>query len=100
MVNLADRLKGLRDASGLTQRQVAQRLGLVPSAVCAYENSSRLPSYSVLIRLAGLFHVSTDYLLGLENTPKMDLSGLTQEEAEAIFRLAELLRQKGRSSHM
>ena len=57
-------------------------------------------SYSVLIRLAGLFHVSTDYLLGLENTPKMDLSGLTQEEAEAIFRLAELLRQKGRSSHM
>ena len=100
MVNLADRLKGLRDASGLTQRQVAQRLGLVPSAVCAYENGSRLPSYSVLIRLAGLFHVSTDYLLGLENTPKMDLSGLTQEEAEAIFRLADLLRQKGRSSHM
>jgi transcriptional regulator with XRE-family HTH domain len=95
MVNLADRLKGLRNASGLTQRQVAQRLGLVPSAVCAYENGSRLPSYGVLVRLAGLFHVSTDYLLGLENTPRMDLSGLTQEEAEAIFRLAQLLRQKG-----
>ena len=92
MVNISERLRDLRALSGLTQRQVAQRLGVAPSAVCAYENGSRLPSYGVLIRLAGLFHVSTDYLLGVERGARLDLSGLSPEAVEAISRLAHLLR--------
>ncbi len=39
----------------------------------------------VLIRISKVFNVSTDYLLGLEPKNRIDLSGLSQEETDAVF---------------
>lgn len=70
MVNMGDKLHSLRTEMKLTQKQVADRIGLAISAVSSYESGTRYPSYETLIKLSRMFHVSTDYLLGLTEKKK------------------------------
>jgi len=67
MVDFGTILKKLRKESGLTQQQVADRLWLSKATVSYYEQSLRYPSPEILIKLSRIFHVSTDYLLGIED---------------------------------
>ena len=87
MVEFANKLKNLRIQNHYTQDQLAQKLGVTKSQVSAYETGTRMPSYNVLIALARIFRVTTDYLLGVENKNTLDLSGLTTEEISAIQNL-------------
>ena len=93
MVNFGNRLKALRISRRLTQKQLANQAGVAISAISSYESGNRYPSYDVLISLARIFHVSTDYLLGLNKRSEIDVSGLNQEEVEAIIRMIDLLRR-------
>ena len=77
----------------MTQEQLAQKLNLTKSVISAYETGLRLPSYDVLIRIAKIFNVSTDYLLGLEHKQEVDLSGLSQEEINALLNLIKAMKQ-------
>lgn len=54
----------------------------------------RQPSFEILVRLANLYRVSTDYLLGQTNSRSIDLSGLSEEEAAHISALVELMSKK------
>ena len=85
MINFGNKLKLLRLQDNMTQEQLAQKLNLTKSVISAYETGLRLPSYDVLIRIAKIFNVSTDYLLGLEHKQEVDLSGLSQEEINALL---------------
>ena len=60
-------LKNLRLQANLSQSELAQMLGISRSAVSSYENGTRSPNHDVLLKLAALFNVSTDYLLGNES---------------------------------
>ncbi len=91
---MGDKLKSLRTEKKLTQKQVADQIGLAISAVSSYESGSRYPSYDVLVQLAHIFHVSTDYLLGMTDKRNIDVTGLGDEEIELISQLVEKLRQK------
>jgi len=91
---MGDKLKALRIEKKLTQKQVADRIGLAISAVSSYESGSRYPSYDVLVRLAHIFHVSTDYLLGMTDKRNVDVTGLADDEIEAVSQLVEMLRRK------
>lgn len=93
MVDFGRKLKTLRLQNDLTQAQLASKLGLTKSVVSAYETNLRLPSYDVLIHIAKIFNVSTDYLLGLENKREIDLSGLTNEEIEALLNLISAMKR-------
>lgn len=93
-MNMGDKLKSLRTEKKLTQKQVADQIGLAISAVSSYESGSRYPSYDVLVQLAHIFHVSTDYLLGMTDKRNIDVTGLGDEEIELISQLVEKLRQK------
>lgn len=93
-MNMGDKLKSLRIEKKLTQKQVADRIGLAISAVSSYESGSRYPSYDVLVRLAHIFHVSTDYLLGMTDKRNVDVTGLSDDEIEAVSQLVEMLRKK------
>ncbi|MCI6999253.1 MAG: helix-turn-helix domain-containing protein [Clostridiales bacterium] len=59
-----ERLKQLRTDAGMTQRDVAQLLGVDRTTYVKYENGSSDPSTATLIRLADYFGVSVDYLIG------------------------------------
>lgn len=59
-----ERIKYLREKSGLTQKDVATRLGLEPAAISKYELDMREPNIEAIKKLATMFNVSIDYLLG------------------------------------
>ncbi|MGN0242610.1 MAG: helix-turn-helix domain-containing protein [Lachnospiraceae bacterium] len=94
MVNFGQKLRDLRIEQNLTQKQVADRVGLATSAISAYEQGTRYPSYDVFIRLSKIFHVSADYLLELQPTRSLDVSDLTQEEIDCLYRLIAVMRKR------
>lgn len=98
MVDFGKRIKILRTRDGLTQQQLAQRLGITKSCVSAYENDLRLPPYDTLISIARIFNTTTDYLLGLEHYQEIDFSGLTDEEISALNRLIKIMKQRGNTN--
>ncbi len=93
MVDFGNVLKTLRFKENMTQAQLAQKLGLTKSVISAYETGLRLPSYDILIHIAKIYNVSTDYLLGLENKQELDLSGLSQEEINALLNLIKAMKR-------
>ncbi|MBS5583746.1 MAG: helix-turn-helix transcriptional regulator [Clostridium sp.] len=92
MVDFGNRLKTLRIKKKLTQQQLADLLGLTKSVISAYENGLRYPAYDVLIKIARIFKVSTDFLLGVEIKREIDTSGLTDEQVEALIELIDTIR--------
>ena len=90
----AIRLKQLRLDKHLRQDQVAALIGVTKSAISAYENDLRQPSYAVLVRFAMLYRVSTDYLLGCSNNRTIDISGLTETEAALITEIVASMTAK------
>lgn len=93
MINLGNILKTLRLKSNMTQAQLAQKLGLTKSVISAYETGLRLPSYDILIHIAEIYNVSTDYLLGVEHKQEIDLSGLSQEEVTVVLNLIKVMKK-------
>lgn len=89
MYQIAKRISYLREKNQLTQAALAKKLGISRSAVNAWEMSLSVPSTQKIVELAGLFHVSTDYLLGLSDGMSVDISALDNEEREIVFRLVE-----------
>lgn len=87
IIDLSIRLRQLRLDKRLRQEQVAELIGVTKSAISAYENDLRQPSFDVLLQLANLYRVSTDYLLGRTDTRSLDLSGLTAAEATLVTEL-------------
>lgn len=61
----ADRLRELRINSKLSQRALAAKTNLSPSAIKQWENESRVPNAEAVVTLAKFFSVSCDYLLGM-----------------------------------
>lgn len=94
MVDFGIRLKALRETRNMTQAQLADRLGVAPNSVSAYESGLRYPTYENLVKLARIFHVTTDYLLGLEKRNKLDISALNDEEVQFVIELVGLLSRK------
>ncbi len=60
---LGVRISALRREAGLSQAQLAQRLGISPSAMGMYEQGRREPSMDTVVAMARVFGVTTDYLL-------------------------------------
>lgn len=64
-----DKLKKLRKANNLSQQQLAEKLGMSPSGIGMWEQNRRQPDNETLKKIAQLFDVSTDYLLGNDIKP-------------------------------
>jgi len=60
-----DRLRALREEAGLTQAELGARLGINRATVSRYEKGEREPEQLTLKRIAQIFAVTLDYLLGL-----------------------------------
>lgn len=93
MVLLGDKLKKLRLDRNFTQGQLADIMGLATSAISSYESCARRPSYEILVKYARIFHVSTDFLLGLEKQDYLDLSDLSDTEKEAVMQVITVFRK-------
>lgn len=92
---LPEKLKDLRIKYGLSQKQVAELVDLSPSIVSGYESGDRTPSTEKLLALSNLYHCSTDYLLGKDNSKpssSVDVEGLSDEQIKAVTNLIQSIR--------
>ena len=62
-----ERLKMIRIESGMTQKDVYEKLNISPNGYASYEQGRTEPSVQTLVKLCTIFDVSADYLLGLED---------------------------------
>jgi transcriptional regulator with XRE-family HTH domain len=83
------RLAGFRTAASLTQRELADRLGVTRRQIAYYESGSGRPPGALLGLLADLFRVSTDVLLGrtVSKAPASRLSGAVLGHLQQIERM-------------
>lgn len=89
MVSLGDKLKMLRKKNNLTQQQVAERLNVSKAVVSSYELSNRSPSFQTLVKIANIYNVTTDFLLGINKRKMIDITNLTSEQADIIEKLVQ-----------
>ena len=61
------RIKEKREARGLSQKELAEKIGVTPSAINQYESSAKRPSTEYLAKIALELSTETDYLLGITN---------------------------------
>lgn len=91
MVDLSQRLKLLREKKGWTKAETARRLSLkAPSTYGNWEYGLREPDLEMVTKIAELYHVSIDYLLGENNLPSYDLRA-KEKETDVLYRLEKNL---------
>ncbi|MBN2910803.1 helix-turn-helix transcriptional regulator [Polycladomyces sp. WAk] len=111
-MKFGDRIALLREKAGLTQEQLAQKIGISRAALAKYEKSRREPDFETLDKIADFFNVSVDYLLGrnkereketidikeaLENKSKVatwEGKELTEEQRQALKEIFAVIRDK------
>ncbi len=76
----------------MSQEKLAKRLGITRSSVNAWEMGISTPSTQYIAELAGLFRVSADYLLGLNETATVSIAGLTEADVGLVCHLISHLR--------
>jgi len=94
MVDFGSRLKQLRTDKALSQEKLAKNLRVTKSMISAYENSIRLPSYDVLIKIALFFNVSIDFLLGFSERQFLDTTDLSDSQIKILSVLIDEFRSK------
>ena len=63
----SDRLKELRARYRISQAELASKLGVAQQTVASWETDKSSPNYSLLTKIAQIFNVSSDYMLGLSD---------------------------------
>lgn len=82
---IGDRIRELRQRANISQAELARRLSVTRTSVNAWESGLSAPTAVYLVELSKLFHVSTDYLLGLDTSQQISLEGLDQEETAFLY---------------
>ena len=83
------RLKCLKAAKKLSSIDLAEHLGVTNDRIAIYENDIAEPSIDELIKMAKVFGVSVDYLIGMSNIPR-PVFDVTSEEKEIIEKHREM----------
>lgn len=76
---IASKIKILRENKGLSQKALADKLGITRSSVNAWEQGISVPSTQYIVELATLFDVPTDYLLNFKNDKAINIDGLNDK---------------------
>lgn len=108
-MEFSERLKKLRKDTGLTQVDVASKLGISQQAYASWERGVKKPTQDNLVKIAQILDVSIDYLVGnsqetlgeLDNIEllfRMNSKGLTEEEKETFKKeLIEFMEERKKS---
>ncbi len=92
---LSEKIKRLRQACGLNQVELGEKLSVTKQTVSNWENNNIMPSVEVLIKIADYFGVSTDFLLDRETEITINATGLSAEQIEHINLLIKDLKNAG-----
>lgn len=94
---IADKIKALREAAGLTQAELARALSLTRGGVNSWEQGLSTPSPASIVEIARFFSVSTDYLLGVDDGATISVKGLNDKNVALLTELVRQLKEKEES---
>lgn len=92
-----ERIKELREKAGITQAELARKFKLSRSSVNYWELGVTVPSTEKVIELAKFFNVSADYILGIDTSSTISISGLTQSQVSAVYEVIKCFRESNNS---
>lgn len=95
---MGERIRQLRCQRNLSQIELARQVGVSKSVISSYENNVHFPPYDVLLKIARLFDVSTDYLLNASRDQVINVDGLTDTQINAITAIVNELKGANRAS--
>lgn len=100
---IGERLSEIRKDHDDKQTDLAQKLNVTVSTIRSWEQEKSSPSHDMLVRICHLYHVSSDYLLGLSNVDPAYLKhqqshNFTKEELAEIKEYEEYLIWKKRKN--
>lgn len=95
--NISENIKLLRSARKMTQSDLAERVGVTNATISSYEVGTRMPSFEVLVKLAQVFRVSTDNLLGFSNKYVIDVSKLDARQRTVVQEIVSLYESKNKA---
>jgi len=78
--SLNENIRTMRMARGMSQVEFAKLIGVTKQCVSNWENDNVIPSIEMLVKIADIFNVRTDLLLGRDSVEVIDVSGLTDEQ--------------------
>lgn len=91
---IPERIKELREKNNFTQSSLAKKLNVTRSSVNAWEMGISVPSTALIVELAKLFQVSTDYILGLSENVSLDISSLNDKEIMILYDLIQYFKSQ------
>lgn len=91
-----DRVKQLRENSGMTQAELGKLIGVSDRVLGYYESNERFPrKQEVITKLASVFNVSVDYLLGTDGSFMHDVGetygSIGHKQAQGVLKNIEML---------
>jgi len=87
-MNIGYNIRRLRNKNGMTQEQLASRMGVTSAAVSKWESGQSLPDITMVMPLSALFEVTTDELMGYD-------AAVTEAEVDALLERYNELEQTG-----
>ena len=100
--NFNENLKNARERKGMSQKDVAEEIGVAKSTYSLYESGNREPNVQTIKRIADVLNVSADDLLGLNDEPitiaaHFDGDDFTEDELDEIRQFAEFVKNRKKS---
>lgn len=97
-----ENLKLAREQKGLSQKDVAEKIGVAKSTYSLYESGNREPNVQIIKKIANVLDVSADELLGIDAEPAtlaahFDGDEYTEDELDEIRQFAEFVKNKRKS---
>lgn len=97
-MNLGEKIKELREGKNISQKELAENIGVSDVMVSMYEQNKKKPSLSTMEKIAEYFSVTVDYLLGRENAS--DSESITAHKISVLARKADGLSDDDRDMVM
>ena len=97
--NFNENLKIAREKRGLSQKEVAEGIGVAKSTYSLYESGNREPNVQTIKKIADILNTSADELLGINEEPQtiaahFDGDEYTEEELNEIRQFANFVKSK------
>lgn len=90
--NLCQRISELRNQFGITQSELAKRLGVTRSSVNAWELGFATPQLKHIVEMSKIFGTTVDGILNVSSKVIIDVSDLTEKEQQAVFSIVDCLK--------
>lgn len=97
--NFNENLRAARERKGLSQKEVAEKIGVAKSTYSLYESGNREPNVQTIKKISDTLNISADELLGLETelltlAAHFDGNEYTEDELDEIRQFAEFVKNK------